>query len=181
MSADCRSARRLGIRAGWVSKPLGPNRQTGRVHVALSARTTGRSRTRAGAPHQFSTWGREWRCNCGAIVPLLRRPLGRAVVPHRVAGRDNVPEMPPFPALRQPVAVQTLRATPQSCRLLRSAPSPEPSRPSRISPLTSSAQCPVADPYSLPPDSNHILSHRQARHPLLIRFAHCRLKHLANS
>ena len=81
MSADCCSARRLGIRAGWVSKPLGPNRQTGRVHVALSARTTGRSRTRAGAPHQFSTWGREWRCNCGAIVPLLRRPLGRAVAP----------------------------------------------------------------------------------------------------
>jgi len=40
-SADCRSARRLGIRAGWVSKPLGPNRQTGRVHVALSGRTTG--------------------------------------------------------------------------------------------------------------------------------------------
>ena len=79
MTADCRSARRLGIRAGWVSKPLGPNRRTGRVHVALSARTTGRSRTRAGAPHHPSTWRWEWQCTCGGIVPLLRRPLGRAV------------------------------------------------------------------------------------------------------
>jgi hypothetical protein len=102
MSADCCSARGLGIRAGWVSKPLGPNRQTGRVHVALSARTTGRSRTRAGAPHQFSTWGREWRCNCGAIVPLLRRPLGRAVAPTELLAGTTCPKGRPSQPSRRP-------------------------------------------------------------------------------
>jgi|YelNatPaOPRAMG01_1025707.scaffolds.fasta_scaffold34004_2 hypothetical protein len=35
------SARRVVIRAGLVSKPLGPGRQTGRVRVALSDRTIG--------------------------------------------------------------------------------------------------------------------------------------------
>jgi len=53
--------------------------------------------------------------------------------------------------------------------------------PVQIIHLKNSTAYPVADPYSLPPDSNDILSHRRVEQRLLMRLAHCRFKHLANS
>jgi len=171
------SGRRVVIRAGWVSKPLGRTGERVASAWPFPAARLARSRTRRGPPHHPSTWRKLWWCDCGGIVPLLRRPwvtrrpppsccpgqrARKAALPGPPAGRHR-PNAQARTAILPPVEVRPVsRAIPTLSNLTshiqRSVPGGRPIfTPARLQPhsFAPTSATPIIDPLcALPPQAS---------------------------